>query len=243
LGRLAVRREVRTTADLASAYDAWHLDHSPTSVDPRQREFFNWVLDLVKPAPGGRLLDVACGNGAFLSVAAERRLALSGIDVAPVAIDVARALVPQAELRVGNAEDLPYEDSSFDVVTCLGSLEHFPEPARGAAELARVLRPTGTAIVFVPNLFFLGHVWFGLLRGTQPSEGGQDFSETFRSSQGWIDLLEGCGLSVVRWEVWNHIYASQKVSDRTKRLWNLVARVIPRNGAYAFAFVCRAPTV
>ena len=47
--------------------------------------------------------------------------------------------------------------------------------------------------MFVPNLFFLGHVWFGLRHGAQPSEGGQDFSETFRTSEGWRSLLEGSG--------------------------------------------------
>ncbi len=90
-------------------------------------------------------------------------------------------------------ESLPFEDDSFDVVTCIGSLEHFPDPAAGAGEMARVLRPGGTAVIFVPNLFFLGHVWFGVSRGTQPSEGGQAFSEIFLSSQGWRELLERGG--------------------------------------------------
>jgi hypothetical protein len=63
--------------------------------------------------------------------------------------------------------------------------------------------------------FFLGHVWFGLRHGTEPSEGGQDFSETFHTSEGWRSLLEGAGLVVERLKPWN------------------------RHGAYAFAYVCR----
>ena len=227
-------------ADLARAYDAWHGEHSGEEhVDSRTLQFFEWILALLAPAPGASLLDVACGSGTFLRVAAERGFDPTGIDISPAAIALAAERVPGADLRVGEAEHLPFPDSSFDAVTCLGSLEHFESPERGAAEIARVLRPSGRGVVFVPNLFFLGHVWFGLRHGTQPSEGGQEFSETFRSSKGWRSLLEAAGLAVERCEPWNKIHASSKVSRATMRLWNAAARFVPRNGSYAFAFVCR----
>jgi SAM-dependent methyltransferase len=234
-----VSREAGSTEQLARAYDAWHREHGGHDHGEEHVRFYNWALDLISPPPGARLLDVACGDGSFLSVAVARGVEASGIDLSPVAVESARAAVPGADLRVGDAQDLPYADSSFDVVTCLGSLEHLPSPDRGAAEIARVLRPSGTALVLVPNLFFLGHVWFGLRHGTQPSEGGQEFSETFRTSRGWTALLEESGLAVGRCEVWNRIHASRKVSRRTMRAWNALSRFVPRNGAYAFAFVCR----
>jgi hypothetical protein len=93
--------------------------------------------------------------------------------------------------------------------------------------------------VFVPNLFFLGHVWFGLRHGAQPSEGGQDFSESFRTSQGWRALLEGSGLRVESWHPWNRIHATEKVGRTTIRVWNALSRFVPRHGAYAFAYVCQ----
>ncbi len=74
---------------------------------------------------------------------------------------------------LGRRKSLPFDDESFDLVTCLGSLEHFPDPAASAKEMKRVLKPGGEALIFVPNLFFLGHIWFGLRHGTQPTEGGQ----------------------------------------------------------------------
>ena len=228
------------TGTLAGAYDSWHRRHSTApEIDPRALSFFDWVLDLAEPRARPRLLDVACGAGAFLCRAADRGFEVVGIDVSPTAIELARRRLPEAELHVGDAEQLPFSDSSFDLVTCLGSLEHFPSPERGAAEIARVMRADGQALVFVPNLFFLGHVWFGLRRGTQPSEGGQDFSETFRTSEGWRSLLEGAGLVVERWHPWNKIHASEKVSRTTMRLWNAVSPFVPRHGAYAFAYVCR----
>jgi SAM-dependent methyltransferase len=229
---------------LASTYDSWHRTHSTElHVDAHSAAFYDWVLDLVQPRAGSRLLDVACGSGGFLQRARARGLEVVGLDVSPAAIELAAKRLPGADLRVGDAEQLPFELSSFDLVTCLGSLEHFPSPQRGAAEIARVVRPDGRAIVFVPNLFFLGHVWFGLRHGTQPSEGGQDFSETFRTSEGWRSLLEGSGLVVERWEPWNTIHASEKVGRATMRLWNVFSRVVPRHGAYAFAYVCRKASV
>jgi SAM-dependent methyltransferase len=226
--------------DLAREYDVWHGKHGADErIDSRTLEFFDWILALLAPAAGGSLLDVACGSGGFLRVADERGFEPTGIDISQAAIAIAAERVPGADLRVGDAEHLPFPDSSFDVVTCLGSLEHFESPERGAAEIARVLRPSGSALVFVPNLFFLGHVWLGLRHGTQPSEGGQQFSETFRSSKGWLSLLEGAGLSVERYEPWNKIHASDKVSRATMWLWNAAARFVPRNGSYGFAFVCR----
>jgi len=225
---------------LAASYDSWHRTHSTElQIDPHTAAFYDWVLDLVRPRPGARLLDVACGSGGFLERALARGLDIVGVDVSPAAIELAKKRLPGADVQVADAEQLPFGASSFDLVTCLGSLEHFPSPERGAAEIARVVRPEGRAIVFVPNLFFLGHVWFGLRHGTQPSEGGQDFSETFRTSEGWRSLLEGSGLLVERWKPWNTIHASEKVGRGTMRAWNLLSRVVPRHGAYAFAYVCR----
>jgi SAM-dependent methyltransferase len=225
---------------LAGAYDSWHRQHSAElEIDPHSAAFYEWILDRAGAPPGSRLLDVACGAGAFLSRAAARGFEVVGVDISPAAIELAKERLPGAELHVADAERLPFADSTFDLVSCLGSLEHFPSPDRGAAEIARVMRADGRAIVFVPNLFFLGHVWFGLRRGTQPSEGGQDFSETFRSSEGWRALLESAGLVVERWEPWNTIHASEKVGPATKRVWNALSRFVPRHGAYAFAYVCR----
>jgi SAM-dependent methyltransferase len=228
------------TERLAAAYDAWHRRHSTDlEVDARSAEFYDWILDLVHVPAGKRLLDVACGSGAFLRQALARGLDVVGVDVSHAAVALAAERLPSAELHVGDAEELPFPEACFDIVTCLGSLEHFPSPERGAAEIARVVRSDGRAIVFVPNLFFLGHVWFGLRHGTQPSEGEQDFSETFLSSEGWRSLLEGSGLIVERWDAWNRIHASKKVGSATMRAWNFASPLVPRHGAYAFAYVCR----
>jgi SAM-dependent methyltransferase len=227
---------------LQERYDRWHEERlrpdEASELDPREERFYSWLVGLLEADGGATLLDVACGQGRFLEYASSRGLDVAGVDVSDVAVEVARARVPDATVLLGVGEKLPFDDSTFDRVTCIGSLEHFPDPSAGAAEMARVLRPSGQAVVFVPNLFFLGHVWFGLRHGTQPSEGGQAFSEVFLSSGGWANLLTEAGLEVQSFHAWNFIFASERVRPVVKRAWNALSRFVPRHGAYAFAFVC-----
>jgi SAM-dependent methyltransferase len=225
--------------ELADKYDAWYTERSRSEGDPRELKICDWILDLLEARPGSSLLDVACGTGTFLMRAEQRGLAVSGVDVSPVAIEAAAARVPGATLSVGFGEELPFPSQSFDHVTCIGSLEHFPDPDAGASEIRRVLKDDGRAVVYVPNLFFLGHVWLGIRHGAQPSEGHQQFSERFLTSEGWRTLLEGQGLVVESWHPWNHIWATAKVGRVTMAAWNLTARLLPKNVAYSFAFVCR----
>src|SRR5213593_5244425 len=125
---------------LREQYDRWHDDAEAADDDPRQRKHDDWILGLLSPRPGSLLLDVACGRGSFLRYAADRGLEVAGIDISPVAIEAARRrLGADVDLRVGSGENLPFDDDSFDYVTCLGSLEHYIDPEQGAREIARVL--------------------------------------------------------------------------------------------------------
>ena len=102
-------------------------------------------LDL---APGKSVLDVACGNGSTAIPAALAGAEVIGIDIAPYlieqAIDRAAEAGVKAEFDVGDVEDLPYEDSSFDIVISVFGAMFAPRPDMAAYELARVCRPGGT---------------------------------------------------------------------------------------------------
>ena len=98
-------------------------------------------------SPGATLLDVACGSGQVALAAAERRLKVTGVDIATNLILAARGRAAAAGLETrfdeGDAEELPYPDASFDAVTSLYGAMFAPRPARVAAELLRVCRPGG----------------------------------------------------------------------------------------------------
>lgn len=105
-----------------------------------------------------RLLDVACGTGRFLRSALEAwpRLEAQGADLSEAYVAEARrhlADFPRAKLHVANAEALPFEDQSFDVVSAIYLFHELPPAVRRtvAAEFARVLKPGGL-LIFMDSL-------------------------------------------------------------------------------------------
>ena len=105
--------------------------------------------------PHHHVLDVACGTGGWLKVAENRGANVAGIDLSEVAVDICRTAIPGADLHVGVAEHLPWDDAQFDIVTCLGSLEHFVDPISALKEMKRVAKQNATFIILVPNSGFL----------------------------------------------------------------------------------------
>ena len=90
---------------------------------------------------GDRLLDVACGSGLAVELAALRGAGCAGIDASPRLIAVARDRCPDADLRVGDMNALPWPDASFDVATSFRGIWATTPVAVG--ELHRVLAPGG----------------------------------------------------------------------------------------------------
>ena len=101
------------------------------------------LLEATAVGEGTRVLDVATGPGHIAAAAAERGASVVGADVAEGMLALARRLHPQLEFVHGDAEDLPFEDGSFDAVIAGFVLLHLGRPEQAAAEFARVLRPGG----------------------------------------------------------------------------------------------------
>jgi len=96
---------------------------------------------------GSRVLDVGCGSGEFLRTLAERGAVATGVDPAPGMVALARTLAPLADVRIAEAEDLPFADASFDVVTAVNALQFADDTVDALAEFARVLAPGGFVAV------------------------------------------------------------------------------------------------
>jgi len=121
-------RDPRTWADLA---------------EPHNRPLFEAVLDAAAVGPGCRLLDVGCGSGLALLLAAGRGAEVSGIDVSPGLLGVARERLPMADLREAEMEALPFEDDCFDAVIGVNAFQFAADPVHAFREAARVVRPGG----------------------------------------------------------------------------------------------------
>jgi SAM-dependent methyltransferase len=105
-------------------------------------------VDRLAIRPGARVLDVACGTGNLAIPAARKGAIVTGIDIAPNLVEQARRRADQEKLRVafeeGDAEQLPYNDASFDLVMTMYGAMFAPHPEVAAREMARVCRPGGT---------------------------------------------------------------------------------------------------
>jgi SAM-dependent methyltransferase len=100
-----------------------------------------------------RILDVGCGTGANLLMLSKYGQA-EGVDVSEDALEFCRARGLD-KVQVGAAEELPYEDGTFDLVTAFDVVEHLDDDLAGLKEMRRVLRPGGRALLFVPTFMFL----------------------------------------------------------------------------------------
>ena len=108
------------------------------------------VADSVEAAPGDRALDVACGTGALTRVLAERVLPggqVAGLDPAESMLAVARSHGGAIDYVQGAADDLPFQDGVFTVVTCQQGLQFTEDPVAVLRECARVLAPGGRIAV------------------------------------------------------------------------------------------------
>jgi SAM-dependent methyltransferase len=104
---------------------------------------------------GRRVLEVGCGAGIDLARFARGGAVAAGVDLAPSAIELARANFAQqglqADLRVANGEALPFPDDTFDLVYAHGVVQYTADPQRLVDQCRRVLKPGGTAIFQVYN--------------------------------------------------------------------------------------------
>jgi SAM-dependent methyltransferase len=105
------------------------------------------VLEELGPTGGLPVLDIGCGAGVFLSLAAERGALVSGLDACAEFIDIAWRRVPPGRFRLGDMERIPFPDNEFAVVTAFNSLHFASDPPRAVAEAIRVTRPGGRLVI------------------------------------------------------------------------------------------------
>ena len=99
-----------------------------------------------------RILDVGCGTGANLEMLAQFGTA-QGVDVSDDALEFCRR--KGLDSKKGLAEELPFEDESFDLVTALDVIEHLDDDVAGLKEMHRILKKGGKTLIFVPAFMWL----------------------------------------------------------------------------------------
>jgi len=117
--------------------------------EDRQRPTYEAALERTGLEPGRRVLDIGSGAGAFLLLVADRGGEPHGIDASDALIEFARGRLPDADLRVGEMEDLPWEDQTFDLVTGFNSFFFANDIVAALREAGRVAKPGAPIVIQV----------------------------------------------------------------------------------------------
>ena len=117
--------------------------HWARFAEPHTRPLFEAVLTATSVTAGTRLLDAGCGSGLLLEMAAARGATVTGLDVSPGLLAVARDRVPDAELWLGDLQELPFPNDFFGAVTGVNAFQFAGDPLAALREAARVCQPGG----------------------------------------------------------------------------------------------------
>jgi demethylmenaquinone methyltransferase/2-methoxy-6-polyprenyl-1,4-benzoquinol methylase len=179
------------------------------------------ALKMAAPTKGMRVLEVGCGTGSNLQLYHRAGCEVFGIDLSPSMLAVAKEkLGDTAELRLGDAADMPYEDGSVGLVTAFLTLHEMPHEVRTSAlaEMARVAGPQGRLLLVDyhrgPIRFPNGWFFKAVIVALEIAAGREHYRNyrDFLSRRGLPGMLEGRNLR----------------EDRTKTLsaGNMLAMVV-----------------
>ena len=123
-------------------------------------ELFNIPDELVEAVkladlhPRNKVIDVGCGIGILFKLLPEDIIG-TALDISQVALTKVKDIYRNVETVRAMGELIPYSDNYFDILFCMGSLEHFLSIEKGVKEFYRVLKPEGQAIILIPQRNFL----------------------------------------------------------------------------------------
>jgi SAM-dependent methyltransferase len=108
---------------------------------------YEYVADATDIGRGSQVLDCGCGAGRFAALAAARGADVAGLDAAAEMIEIAAERVPDADLRVGDLESLPWSDDEFDLVTGFSSFQFAQDKTRALSEAKRTSRAEVAVVI------------------------------------------------------------------------------------------------
>ncbi|MGB7055560.1 MAG: class I SAM-dependent methyltransferase [bacterium] len=182
-----------------------------------------------------KFLDIGCGAGTALSYCAQRGLQCFGFDISARAIKLSRlSKIGNIDTLVADGERLPYQSAFFDMVSSLGSIEHFSSVERGLRETTRVTKKGGHVLLVVPNSFWI-------LNKLQLYKGTEQPQEMLATIGEWARLFSQYGLIVqkVGKDIGPRMLKNRHPLGIIKRTLLKITLALPTVFAYQFIFVCR----
>ena len=149
------------------------------------------VIETASIGEGTRVLDVGCGTGEFLAILSESGAIPTGVDPADGMVELAKE---HGDAVVGEAEHLPFEAASFDVVTAFNAFQFADDPINALAEFSRVLVPGG--LIVIANWADAAHNDIDTIERVLADDDDEAESK-LRLEGGQQELLEAFGLEVL----------------------------------------------
>jgi ubiquinone/menaquinone biosynthesis C-methylase UbiE len=234
------------------------------STRDRDFDFHAWVLGLAGIGPSDRVLEVGCGNGAYL-----RRVPQAvGMDLSTGMLDAARRHAGTTLLVNGDAQAIPFADGRFDVVLAPHMLYHVPDRRQAARELRRVLRDGGVCVAatngsgnqlemraMVIDVVGNGWTWnrpsdaeFSMENGAEQLAAGFDSIETIYAEGSTFHVTDpdlfAAYIASIRDHYEDEVSGWISWSDVVEECRRRCAEIVERDGYMAIstsfgAFVCR----
>lgn len=122
----------------AKMYERWHREPERKSESERECHL---MIEMLRPAPGETLLDIGCGIGIHFEALLSRGIHPTGFDASPYMLDLCfQRFGNRIDLYRGHAEDLPFDDNSFNHAILMTTLEYADDPRQAVAEACRVAK-------------------------------------------------------------------------------------------------------
>lgn len=176
--------------------------------------FASFVLNVLDPQDGDAILDAGTGPGVYAITIAQKtnNAKVYGVDLSPKFLDIAKKNADEAGLNgqirfmKGDLENLPFDDHHFDKLVCAGAIEAVPDREKAAAELYRVLKPGGRAVIIEPDrgknirdrafLFLL--YYLGVISPKMRGFSAEDIPKYYFSRDSFSGLFTRAGFKTVK---------------------------------------------
>lgn len=204
----------------------------------RPKEAYYIFAELLRLKPNSKLLDVACGLGRMLEVSLEYKVNSFGVDISDVAVTKAKNKLTEATILEANAEQLPFEDATFDYITCLGSLERMINQDKVLKEINRVSKNDVSICFMVRN----SNSWRWIFTKKMLFAVNKDGHQDAKTYQDWKNLFENHQLKIVNSipDQWPVMRVLQLVTFGNFRAFKTIQKSItPLKYANEFIFILK----
>jgi ubiquinone/menaquinone biosynthesis C-methylase UbiE len=176
-------------------------------VEPFNATLRRYVVKVAQPNEGMKVLEIGCGTGTNLELFADAGCEVAGVDLSPSMIELAKKkLADRADLRLGDASEMPFEDDSFDLVVSFLTLHEMPTDVRSPVmnEMVRVAGTEGRLLLidYFPGPFQFPKGWFyrSVILAIELGAGWKHFQNhrDFLARKGLPALMDDNGLAVTK---------------------------------------------